>query len=363
MLLSGPAVAQRPSWHSTTRWTVEPSLKYDAICALDMLSGDPYYLRFYQSEYNRLAPLLTPAEKNDILELKRIIKDKNKGIVAADLALILSVEPGDSLEDILIALNHPEDIRARLQATPYYSAANFAEFMEVRPYIIGAIRALKRIGFERDWAQNIRPKIDARAQQIEAQLVKYNIVPLQEQVLGHPLADNRIHVLLLYYSEPHGIKITGTRYLTHFSYGWDVVLHNAVHEMLHPPYDLRDPQTQTAVETLRRDSFLMDKVKHHDPSLGYNEFEGFVEEDCVQALEQIITDYLGLKEDKRAYWRQQDYGMHVLGIGLYVLMQREHFMQRRETFPHFLQRMVFTGQLTNSRLIRLNQDFYGEPRR
>jgi hypothetical protein len=132
--------------------------------------------------------------------------------------------------------------------------------------------------------------------------------------------------------------------------------------MLHPPYDLRDPRTQEAVEWLRRDAFLMDKVKHHDPSLGYNEFEGFVEEDCVQALEQTITQYMGLHEDEQAFWRQQDYGMHVLAIGLYVLMQREHFMERRETFPHFLQRMVSTGRLTDARLIALNREFYGNAR-
>lgn len=371
LFLSSFAVAQRPAygstvgprWHSTTEWTVEPSLKYDAICALDMLSGDPFYLRFYQADYNRLAPLLTPAEKAEILAVKRIIKDRNKGIVAADLALILSVEPGDSLDDVLIALDHPNDIRQRLQATPYYSAPNFAEFMQVRPHLIAVFRALKRIGFDRDWARNIRPQIAARAVQVRSQLVKYNIVPLQEQVLGHPLADNRIQVLLLYYSQPHGIKVTGTRFLTHFSYDWQIVLHNAVHEMMHPPYNLNDPQTQQAVEALRRDSFLMDKVKHHDPSLGYNDFEGFVEEDCVQALEQTITQYMGLQDDEQDFWRRQDYGMHVLAIGLYVLMQREHFMDRRETFPHFLQRMVFTGQLSNDRLITLNRQFYSRSQR
>lgn len=345
-------------WHSTTEWSVTPSLKYDALCVLNILSGDPYYLKFYQADYNRLAPLLTPAEKDEILAIKRIIKDKNKGIVSADLALILSVEPGDSLDDLLIALDKPNDIQQRLQATPYYSAPNFAEFMQVRPHVISAIRALKRIGFDADWAKNIRPQVAQRAQEVSGQLTKYNIVPLQEQVLGHELPSNHIDVYLLYYSQPHGIKITGTRYLTHFSYPFDIVLHNAVHEMLHPPYDLKDRDVQRAVESLRQDSFLMDKVKHHDPSLGYNEFEGFVEEDCVQALEQTITQALGLHDDEQDYWRRQDYGMHVLAIGLYVLMQRDDFMRKTEDFPRFLERMAFSGQLRNDRLVELNREFY-----
>ncbi|ABF41505.1 hypothetical protein Acid345_2504 [Candidatus Koribacter versatilis Ellin345] len=349
-----PAVVE----HHETRWDVRPSLKYDALCALNVLSGDPYYLKFYQADYDRLAPKFTPAEKAEFVALKRIIKDQNKGIISADLALILSVEPGDSLDDMLVALDKPNDIRERLKQTPYYSAPNFTEFMQVRPHAIAAIRALKRVGFDEDWSQHIRPQIMAKAPQIEKQLVQYNIVPLQEQVLGHALPDNRIEVDLLYYSQPHGIKITGTRFLTHFEYPFDIVLHNAVHEMMHPPYDLKSPATVQAIESLRHDAFLMDKVKHHDPSYGYNEFEGFVEEDCVQALEQTITQSMGMKEDEREYWRIQDGGMHVLAIALYELMQRERFMELRESFPHFLRRMVASGKLTNERLVQLNREFY-----
>lgn len=370
LLLCGFATAQRPPYpsdpmmrpvfHTATQWNARPSLKYDALCALNVLSGDPYYLKFYQADYDRLAPLLSPDEKNEMVALKKIIKDENKGIISADLALILSVEPGDTLDDILIALDKPNEIRQRLRATPYYTEPNFAEFLQVRPHAIAAIRALKRIGFDADWSKNIRPQIATTAAQVQSRLEQYNIVPLQEQVLGHPLQDDRIDVYLLYYSQPHGIKITGTRYLTHFQYPFDIVLHNAVHEMLHPPYNLTQPNTQRAVEALRHDAFLMDKVKHHNPSFGYNEFEGFVEEDCVQALEQTITQFMGLKDDEQDYWRRQDDGMHVLAIALYVLMQRDDFMRHKESFPHFLERMVFTGQLSNDRLLQLNRDFYAK---
>ncbi len=348
------------SFHTTTQWVVSPSLKYDALCSLDMLSGDPFYLKFYRDDYNRLATRLTPQEKNEFVTIKRIIKDKNKGIVSADLALILSVEPGDMLDDILIALDKPNEIRERLRATPYYSEPNFLEFMQVRPHLIAAIRALKRIGFDDDWNQHVRPQILARMSHLQPELSRYNIVPLQERVLGHRLPDNHIQVYLLYYSEPHGIKITGTRFLTHVSYPFDIVLHNAVHEMMHPPYSLDDPKTHEAVEALRHDPFLMDKVLHHNPSFGYNEFEGFVEEDCVQALEQSITQSLGLKDDEQEYWRIQDAGVHVLAIALYELMAHGQF-HAGESFSAFFQRMVFTGELSNQRLIELHRKFWSEP--
>lgn len=369
-MVSGFTVAQRPSYpsdtrsakpfHSATQWAVLPSLKYDALCALDMLSGDPFYLKFYRADYNRLAPRLTPQEKNEFVAIKRIIKDKNKGIVSADLALILSVEPGDTLDDILMALDKPSEIRERLQATPYYSEPNFSEFLQVRPHLIAAIRALERIGFEDDWNQHVRPQILARVSHLQPELGHYNIVPLQERALGHRLPGNRIQVYLLYYSEPHGIKITGTRFLTHVSYPFDIVLHNAVHEMMHPPYSLDDSKTHEAVEALRRDPFLMDKVLHHNPSFGYNEFEGFVEEDCVQALEQTLTQSMGLQDDEQEYWRIQDAGMHVLAIALYELMAHGQ-LHPGESFSTFFQRMVFTGELDNQHLIELNRKFWSEP--
>ena len=66
-------------FHTTTRVGVRPSLKYDALCALNMLSGDPYYLKFYRDDYNRLAPRLTPPEKNEFVAIKKIIKDQEQG--------------------------------------------------------------------------------------------------------------------------------------------------------------------------------------------------------------------------------------------------------------------------------------------
>jgi hypothetical protein len=34
-------------------------------------------------------------------------------------------------------------------------------------------------------------------------------------------------------------------------------------------------------------------VQHHDPSFGYNTTEGYIEEDSVQALEQIVSEKFG----------------------------------------------------------------------
>ena len=79
--------------------------------------------------------------------------------------------------------------------------------------------------------------------------------------------------------------------------------------MLHPPYDREsDPELRRAIEGLRASDFVMDKVENHDPSLGYNTLEGLVEEDVVQAFEQLLADSAGIAEEPRERWRTSDAG-------------------------------------------------------
>jgi hypothetical protein len=180
-----------------------------------------------------------------------------------------------------------------------------------------------------------------------------------EAVLGAPRPSNKITIYLLYYSQPHGIKITGTRFLTHYSYPFRIVLRNAIHEMMHPPYDLaNDPDLRTALDSLRNDPDLMDKVEHHNRSYGYNTLEGLEEEDCVQSLEQIIAERFGMGGDPRVYWRTQDGGIHILAVAFYSLMKQKGFPGQSETFPTFLKQMIRSGALSNHHIAELNQIFF-----
>lgn len=73
---------------------------------------------------------------------------------------------------------------------------------------------------------------------------------------------------MLYYSQPHGIKVAGTRFLTDVAWPFEIVLRNAVHKMMHPPYDLaNNDELRNLLFLLKGDEFLMDKVLNHNPAL------------------------------------------------------------------------------------------------
>jgi hypothetical protein len=359
--LPSPLLAQEPhaAFHATTDWDLQPSFMFDTLCALNFLSGDPYYLKFYQADYDRLFPRLRPEERAAFVSLKHRMKDQNGGIISAQLALYFSVTDAKSLDDMMRVVKDSSAMQRSLKATTYYSDDGWKVYEESRTDLQAALKALQRIDFEADWEKNVRPRVEKARAAIAQDLPKYNVIPKIESVLGAPSPSNRITVYLLYYSEPHGIKITGTRFLTHYSYPFRIVLRNAIHEMMHPPYDLaHDADLRASLQSLRADAFLMDKVEHHNPSFGYNTLEGLEEEDCVQALEQILAEPFGMGGDPRRYWKEQDDGIHVLAVALYSLMKQQRFADGKEAFPIFLKRMIHSGALSNGHIEELNRAFF-----
>ena len=81
----------------------------------------------------------------------------------------------------------------------------------------------KDIRFEGYWKQNILPKIRQKTMEIDKDLPKYNVIAEVEKHLGFALPSNKITIYMLYYSRPHGIKITGTRFITNVDYPFDIV--------------------------------------------------------------------------------------------------------------------------------------------
>lgn len=354
-------IAEKPQMHATTDWHIEPSFKFDVLCFLNTLTADPYYLNYYQDEYDRFKPTLTSSVKIALINLKRRIKDENRGIISAFLCLYFSATGDETLNDMLRTLDNGEDMQKNLKQTPYYSEDGWRLFESIREDLTIVFRFLKDVGFESYWQEHIFPRIKEKIVLVEKELPMYNVIAEDEKYLGFPLPSNKITVYMLYYSQPHGIKITGTRFLTDIAWPFVIVLRNAVHEMMHPPYDLaNDEELKETLDLLKEDEFLMNKVLNHNPSFGYNSFEGFIEEDCVQAIEQIVNEKLGIAREARRRWKESDNGMHVFAVALYSVMKEENYNKNGEQFRDFLIRMIRGGKLVSGEIRRRNDLFYSE---
>ena len=343
--------------HTSTDWQLKSSLKYDTLCLLNALSGDPYYLHYYQAEYDHFHPLFTPAEQAAFAQLKRVIKDEGHGIVSARLTLYYSVVDDETLPEMVRTAHDSSVMEAALKKTSYWSADSWQNYEAARPALEVALRALDRVGFPAYWAANAKPRIEKRIAEISPELPKYNIIPVIESDLGFPLSSHTITVYLLAYSEPHGIRITGLRFLTHVSDPFSIVLHNAIHEPMHPPYHADDPKVRQAIYLLARDPLVIDKVQHHDPSFGYNTTAGYIEEDSVQALEQLVSEKFGVGRNACQYWQEQDGGMHVLAVAIYTGYKQASSLTP-ESYSQWFTRAVQNEQLRGSNLQQTVQSFF-----
>jgi len=345
---------------SRTNWQLEPSLKYDTLCLLNALSGDPYYLHYYQAEYDHFHALFTPEEQAAFIRLKHVIKDEGHEIISAKLALYYSAVDDETLPEMIHTAHDSSQMEAALRLTPYWSADSWHNYESAQPALEAALRALDRVGFPAYWAANAKPRIEKRIRELSSDLPKYDIIPVIEDYLGYALPSHTIQVYLLAYSEPHGIRITGLRFLTHVSYPFSIVLHNAIHESMHPPYHADDVQVRSAIDRLGKDPTVMDKVEHHDPSFGYNTAGGYIEEDSVQALEQMVSEKFGVGHNPCQYWREQDDGMHVLAAALYIGYKRAQ-SETPQPYSTWFTGAVENGRLLGSGLKQTVESFFSSP--
>jgi hypothetical protein len=353
------AAPAQPPAHDSTVWDVQPSFKYDTLCFFNILSGDPFYLRYYKPVYEHFEPLMTPEVKAAIATIRKVIKDEGGGIISARLALYYSVVPAATLDQLIAVTRNVGPLKQALRKTEYFDADGWKQFDSVRPQLVTVFEFLERIHFHDYWQDKVRPGVAKHAAELERRLDRYNIIPVQEGILGHPLPSNRITVYLLHYVLPHGIRITGTRFLTGEPYPMRVVLMNAMHEMLHPPYDWKhDAVLRQSLEMLEGDKFLMQRVGHHNPSFGYNDFKGFVEEDVVQASDELVAERFDQAYDPFTRWQQSDDGMHVLAVALYELAHLEHYDLTRESMRDFIVRMAKAGKLAPGRIAPLYRRLY-----
>jgi len=356
---TGEPAEQPVKMHQTTEWNIRPSQAFDVLCLLNTLTVDSFYLGYYDSDYRKFAPKLTPEAKAALANLKRKVKDEKGQIISASLCLYFSATDDSTLDDLIATLAETSQMQNNLKKTPYYDDGGWALFESVRADLGVVFHFLKDIHFEDYWRDSILPIENAKIDSIKNDLPKYNVIAEVETLLGFPLSSNKITVYMLYYSQPHGIKITGTRFLTDVAWPFRIVVRNAAHEMMHPPFVLgTDPRLVAALNQLKTDDFLMDKAVHHNPAFGYNSLDGFMEEDCVQALEQLINEKLKIDREAHLRWKESDDGMHVFAVALYEVMKKERFNDKQETFQDFVIRYIRSGELGPGKIKPLYEAFY-----
>lgn len=330
-----------------TRWKVRGSEGFDALCFLGPLSGKPFYADYYRAELAVILPRMSPAAM-EAMATVQAMADTAKFLLGPGLCNILSARPDDSLDAVIASLRDAESVIAPVVRTGENALddEDWSAFMGVRPLVLIVLEGLREAGFPALRSQFLGARLIARIPALEATLAGYDVIAEQERLLGRPFDDASLEVILLHFSKPHGIKVRGQRFLTHHDYPDEIVLRNAAHEMLHPPFDMEGPTARLVLQTLESDPLLARVVAEHNPAFGYNSLAGLLNEDCVQALEQIVSERLGFARPPGEYWRRQDEGMHILAAALYGLLKADGYDRTGGDFEAWMVRAATTGRLS-----------------
>ncbi len=336
-----------------TGWAIHPSLWFDAVCLIPLLADLPFYTsrhdqdaRWWQQHF---ASVAGPAARDGLAVLRREVAEQAAKPLPAFLALWTSpaapaAGAGPDLDRLVAAVADPELLASAMRETSaHWNEADDQLFRSVRPALTAVLEDIRTAGLADWWAERAEPALQRRCGELRDSLAGYDLVPLVEQCTGVRFGTGAVELCVLRWAAPHGIRVTGTRFLTDVRYYADTVLNIAVHELLHPPWPPGHP-VKRRLDALEADPFLAARFASRDPAAGYNTWASYAEEDAAQALDQFLNTQLGRNSrgDPVTRWTDADGGMHVLALLLHDAL-RHGFDPTACQYADFLDRALSEG--------------------
>lgn len=318
-----------------TRWQVSAAPGLDALLLLGAAAGDELQAEYYPNAIDHVRDNLDP----DALAALDRVGERMRGrgmLTGPALALIFSAGPVASLQDVVRSAGDPEAmLRPGLEQSPNWNEERYAGLQTLLPDVLLALEGLQEIGFEAWYDRDILPGVEAAVVANLDAVAAYDIIPEQSRLLGREL-DPEIEILIVNFAQPYGIRIVGQRFLAYSGWPGDVQLRIAAHEIFHPPFDPEDPALLERLEALESDPWMRSIVENHNPAFGYNSFMGVINEDSTQALDQIVSERIGVARDPGMRWRHADGGMHMVAAALYQAMMEDGFDQTGGRYSDWL---------------------------
>lgn len=326
-----------------TRWHVQTATGLDAVVFIGALAANSLQYEEYRSEVDDIRPRLD-AKARAALERLTEFAELHGMLLGPNLALIFSAGPVGSLDDVIASAREP-DVRLRpgLEKSGYWDPREWNWVRdETLPDVLAVLLGLRDAGFESYWRKNAAPTLDLRVDATRKYLQRFDIISEHERLLGRSL-DPDIELFLLYFSKPYGIRVTGQRFASHYSYPMYVQLRTAAHEMFHPPFARGDQSVYERLEALRKDPWMQSILTGHDPAIGYNTFPELLDESATQALDQLVADRMGFDQGPGARWRTADGGMHMLAAAIYQMLSEDRYGETGGNFADWFDSAIERG--------------------
>lgn len=347
--LSPRALAQAGGTNKT-RWQVRASEGFDALAFLGPLSGAELYTRYYGADATAFGSRLPQAIRDDIVKLSTEANTGDFGLLGPTLSVLFSNGNDATIETVLSALKaRNERILPGYQASQYWDEKQWSWFDTNAPRLEAIFTAMRDAGFAAFRAERAGPELNTRIADVQRSLGGFDVISWQQKLTGRTF-DPTIEIVLLQFSKPHGIKVQGQTFLQATDYDVPTTVRIAAHEMLHPPVPMHGEVALAALKALEKDALMMRIVREHDPRWGYTTLDGYLDEDLTEALDQLISEALGVARNPADRWHKADDGMHVLAAGLYGLLRQDRWVETGGSIETWLGEATRKGSLAPANL-------------
>jgi hypothetical protein len=335
-----------------THWKVGWQQGLDACLLLGVLSTPSMQSEAYPEENHYWSEKLSPATRDALAHVRKLI-DAENGLLGPTLALYASAGPTNTIEDAIAAFAKPDSMRVTLAGTDFWSGDEaWKSEIQYFPSVVTVLTDLAQNGFTEYWNTRKQPLVEAKVTTLREELSRVDLIGEQQRYVRRAL-NPEIEVYLSAFSEPHGIRIVGQRFLTSYAYPTRIVKLNAAHEIFHPFLLPTRPETNRIVARLSADPLMKKIDARPDKSDGYGSITALVEEDMVQSLEALVSQALGFgRADMGAYWREQDGGIHVFAAAAFHAMHETGFATRGGDAVTWLDIQTANGTLRGDQFIR-----------
>lgn len=303
---------------------------------LSIMTGDEFYVSRHPEAHALWSTRLSEGAKQAIASAVAI--NDGSAMLGPQICSIISAIPGFHEADLATLLTRPDQ---EYEAWPYYTPEKWVQAKEMLQALLPAVRDLEDLGFHTYWTTERLPLIKSGIEVMHQSLstLSINIGHAAASMLGSSQfnPDDQLELYMCTFASPHGIRITGRRFISDVQFTPAVTTRVGIHEMFHPPYELADVEVEAAA--LIADPLFQTSFQTKDPKFGYATETGFLEENIVEALELFVSQRAGLMQDPIEYLLRHDEGSHTLSV---VLLKYFHQVPKAEdeTFTTYLKRLV-----------------------
>jgi hypothetical protein len=334
-----------------TKWKISGQQGLDACLLLGALSAPSLQAAAYPEESSRWRENLNPTAMESLARLRRMTDSQNS-LLGPSLALLASAASSETLEATISAFTDSNLIKKNYEKSEFWGGAEeWQAIQALFPDILIVLKRLHEKGFAAYWDTVKKPLIQKKQDTLIKELSQIDLIAVQQRYVGRKLNQN-IDIYLSAFSEPHGIRIIGQRFLTSYDYPSLIVKQNAAHEIFHPALLEGRHETKRIVTRLSSDPTLIKINARKDKTDGYSSIQGLIEEGMAQALEAVVSEQLGFgRGDMGAYWREQDKGIHVFAAAFYHAMHQDKFIKRGGDSLTWLDSQVVNNNLVGTNLL------------